>query len=91
MASLWALLTATQAAGAFTWLTRLARGLGPDDPRSMDVGGEPGGEGEVHSSGTGERTEAEPTSGSDNADRTARDDSATGAGRPIHPSPPANR
>ncbi len=37
MASLWALLTATQAAGAFTWLTRLARGLGSDDPRSMDT------------------------------------------------------
>ncbi len=37
MASLWALLIATQAAGAFTWLTRLARGLGPDDPRSMDT------------------------------------------------------
>ena len=37
MASLWALLTATQAAGAFTWLTRLARGLGSDDPRSMDA------------------------------------------------------
>jgi len=36
MASLWALLTATEAAGAFTWLTRLARGLGADDPRSMD-------------------------------------------------------
>ena len=33
----WALLTATQAAGAFTWLTRLARGLGSDDPRSMDT------------------------------------------------------
>ncbi|HEX5811623.1 MAG TPA: DUF222 domain-containing protein, partial [Pseudonocardia sp.] len=37
MASLWALLTATQAAGAFAWLTRLARGLGSDDPRSMDT------------------------------------------------------
>ena len=37
MASLWALLTATQAAGAFTWLTRLARGLGAHDPRSMDT------------------------------------------------------
>ena len=37
MASLWALLTATQAAGAYTWLTRLARGLGADDPRSMDT------------------------------------------------------
>ena len=37
MASLWALLTATQAAGAFSWLTRLARGLGPDDPRGMDT------------------------------------------------------
>ncbi|HEX8519233.1 MAG TPA: DUF222 domain-containing protein, partial [Pseudonocardia sp.] len=35
MASLWALLTATDAAGAYAWLTRLARGLG-DDPRSMD-------------------------------------------------------
>ena len=32
MASLWALLTATQAAGAFTWLTRLARGLGVRRP-----------------------------------------------------------
>jgi hypothetical protein len=31
------LLTATEAAGAFTWLTRLARGLGPDDPRGMDA------------------------------------------------------
>ena len=37
MASLWALLTATEAVGAFTWLTRLARGLGADDPRSMDA------------------------------------------------------
>jgi hypothetical protein len=37
MAALWALLTATEAAGAFTWLTRLARGLGADDPRSMDA------------------------------------------------------
>ena len=37
MASLWALLTATQAAGAFTWLTRLARGLGADDPRNIDT------------------------------------------------------
>ncbi|HEX5811336.1 MAG TPA: DUF222 domain-containing protein [Pseudonocardia sp.] len=111
MASLWALLTATQAAGAFTWLTRLARGLDGDDPRSMDtrradilaallsgqlvgnpapgaIGDEPGGEGEAHSSMAGERTEAEPTGGSDNADRTARDDSATGAGRPIHPVTP---
>ena len=31
------MLTATQAAGAFTWLTRLARGLGADDPRWMDT------------------------------------------------------
>ena len=37
MAALWALLTATEAAGAFTWLTRLARGLGSDDPHSMDA------------------------------------------------------
>ena len=37
MGTLWAMLTATDAAGAFTWLTRLARGLGSDDPRSMDV------------------------------------------------------
>ena len=37
MASLWALLTAPQAVGAFTWLTRLARALGPDDPRSTDA------------------------------------------------------
>ena len=33
MGTLWAMLTATDAAGAFTWLTRLARGLGADDPR----------------------------------------------------------
>jgi hypothetical protein len=37
MASLWALLTATDAAGAYTWLTRLAKGLGPDDPRTLDA------------------------------------------------------
>ena len=37
MGTLWAMLTATDAAGAFTWLTRLARGLGSDDPRSMDA------------------------------------------------------
>ena len=37
MASLWALLPATDAAGAFTWLTRLARGLGADDPRCVDA------------------------------------------------------
>ena len=36
MGTLWAMLTATDAVGAFTWLTRLARGLGKDDPRSMD-------------------------------------------------------
>ena len=32
MGTLWAMLTATDAAGAFTWLTRLARGLGAEDP-----------------------------------------------------------
>jgi hypothetical protein len=37
MGTLWAMLTAPDAVGAFTWLTRLARGLGSDDPRSMDV------------------------------------------------------
>ena len=37
MGSLWALLTATDAAGAWQWLTRLARGLGSDDPRTMDA------------------------------------------------------
>src|SRR6185437_7901010 len=37
MGTLWAMLTATDAAGAYTWLTRLARGLGSDDPRSMDA------------------------------------------------------
>ena len=37
MGTLWAMLTATDAAGAFTWLTRLARGLGAEDPRSMDA------------------------------------------------------
>ena len=37
MGSLWALLTASDAAGAYAWLTRLARGLGKDDPRTMDA------------------------------------------------------
>jgi hypothetical protein len=37
MGSLWALLTATDAAGAYAWLSRLARGLGKEDPRSMDA------------------------------------------------------
>ena len=36
MATLWAMLTAPEAVGAFTLLTRLARGLGADDPRSID-------------------------------------------------------
>ena len=36
MGTVWAMLTATDAVGAYTWLTRLARGLGADDPRSMD-------------------------------------------------------
>jgi hypothetical protein len=37
MASLWALLSAPDATGAYEWLTRLARGLGPDDPRGIDA------------------------------------------------------
>ena len=36
MASLWALLPAPDAVASFEWLTRLARGCGSDDPRSMD-------------------------------------------------------
>lgn len=37
MASLWALLSAPAATGAYEWLSRLARALGPEDPRSMDA------------------------------------------------------
>ncbi|MBW0119646.1 HNH endonuclease signature motif containing protein, partial [Pseudonocardia abyssalis] len=37
MASLWALLAAPDALAAHQWLTRLARGLGSDDPRGMDA------------------------------------------------------
>ncbi|WP_343943790.1 HNH endonuclease, partial [Pseudonocardia zijingensis] len=37
MASLWALLSATDARSCFQWLTRLARGCGQDDPRGMDA------------------------------------------------------
>jgi hypothetical protein len=37
MGSLWALLTASDAQGAYSWLTRLARGLGSEDPRPMDA------------------------------------------------------
>jgi len=36
MASLWALLPAADALAADEWLTRLARGLGAGDPRTMD-------------------------------------------------------
>ncbi|MGI5132772.1 DUF222 domain-containing protein [Pseudonocardia sp. CA-107938] len=36
MASLWALLPAPDAVAAYEWLTRLARGCGADDPRTMD-------------------------------------------------------
>ncbi len=36
MATLWAYLTAPQAMTAYGWLTALARGLGAQDPRSMD-------------------------------------------------------
>ena len=36
MASLWALLPAPDAIAAYEWLTRLARGCGADDPRTMD-------------------------------------------------------
>ncbi len=37
MSSLWALLSATDAATGWHTLTRLARSLGPDDPRPMDA------------------------------------------------------
>ena len=37
MASLWALLPAPDAVASYEWLTRLARGLGTDDPRGMDA------------------------------------------------------
>ena len=37
MASLWALLAAPDAVACYEWLTRLARSLGKDDPRSMDA------------------------------------------------------
>ena len=37
MASLWALLAAPDARAAYAWLTRLAQGMGSDDPRGMDA------------------------------------------------------
>jgi hypothetical protein len=37
MASLWALLTAPDALASYELLTRLARGMGADDPRGMDA------------------------------------------------------
>jgi hypothetical protein len=36
MATLWARMTAPDAAASFEWLTRLARGMGADDERTMD-------------------------------------------------------
>jgi hypothetical protein len=37
MAALWAMLSAPDAHSAHQWLTRLARGMGSDDPRGMDA------------------------------------------------------
>lgn len=37
MASLWALLAAPDARSAYQWLSRLARGIGTDDPRGTDA------------------------------------------------------
>jgi hypothetical protein len=37
MASLWALLSAPDARSAYQWLSRLARGIGTDDPRGMNA------------------------------------------------------
>ena len=37
MSTLWALLSATDAAAGWQMLTRLAHGLGPDDPRPLDA------------------------------------------------------
>jgi Domain of unknown function (DUF222)/HNH endonuclease len=37
MASLWALLSAPDARSAYQWLSRLARGIGADDPRGMNA------------------------------------------------------
>lgn len=37
MASLWALLPAPDATASYEWLSRLARGLGAEDPRGMDA------------------------------------------------------
>ena len=37
MASLWALLRAPDAIACYEWLSRLARSLGADDPRTMDA------------------------------------------------------
>ena len=37
MASLWALMSASDAQASFGWLTRLALGCGKDDPRGMDA------------------------------------------------------
>ncbi|GAA3225311.1 HNH endonuclease signature motif containing protein [Pseudonocardia petroleophila] len=36
MATVWARMSAPDAASSFQWLTRLARGMGADDPRTLD-------------------------------------------------------
>ncbi|GAA3244828.1 HNH endonuclease signature motif containing protein [Pseudonocardia petroleophila] len=36
MATVWARMSAPDAASSFEWLTRLARGMGADDPRTLD-------------------------------------------------------
>ncbi|MBC8093008.1 MAG: DUF222 domain-containing protein [Pseudonocardia sp.] len=36
MATFWARMSAPDAASSFEWLTRLARGMGADDPRTLD-------------------------------------------------------
>jgi Domain of unknown function (DUF222)/HNH endonuclease len=94
MASLWALLTATQAVGAFTWLTRLARGLGRDDPRSMDtrradilaalLTGRP----VTHPDPDSDITEAAVDAPASPAEGGDESTPASGAGRPVQPVAP---
>jgi hypothetical protein len=83
MASLWALLSATDARSCFQWLTRIAQGCGTQDPRGMDARRADLMVGLL----TGTLTHAPPDTNTDpdeadSADTDTKADTKTGTGEP---------
>ncbi|WP_433558594.1 DUF222 domain-containing protein [Pseudonocardia xinjiangensis] len=88
MASLWALLSAPDARSAYQWLSRLARGIGTDDPRGMDARRAD----LLVDLLTGRLTYAPPTTGTTDTDRAefAQQAATTGSGAAAVPPLPVN-